>query len=214
MRFLAPILGIAIMLVVLLDAFEAMVLPRRATRKYRPARFYYRFFWYLWVHVADRFKRRGLRQHFLSTFGPLSLLGLFSLWVVSLIVSFALFHWSLGSPMGSENRGPQFRHVRVPERGDFLYARLWRFFAHWGGRPRVECFGSRHGLWFYGRYHWIFAGVVSGVFTARADDRLARCTSRFAADSWRVVKSPGENRFAFADRTIYFGSGRVGRPTC
>lgn len=108
MRFLAPILGIAIMLTVLLDAFEAMVLPRRATRKYRLARYYYRVFWYLWLHIADRFKRRGLRQHFLSMFGPLSLLGLFSLWVTSLVLSFALFHWSLGSPMGSERDAPTF----------------------------------------------------------------------------------------------------------
>jgi hypothetical protein len=108
MRFLAAILGLAIMLLVLLDAFEAMVLPRRATRRFRPARYYYRVFWYLWVHVADRFKRRGVKQHILSIFGPLSLLGLFSLWVMSLIVSFALFHWSIGAPMGSEQAEPSF----------------------------------------------------------------------------------------------------------
>ena len=74
MRFLAVAIGIAIMFVVLLDAFEAMVLPRRATRKFRLARFYYRSLWFVWVHVARRFPNRGLRQHFLSVFGPLSLL--------------------------------------------------------------------------------------------------------------------------------------------
>jgi hypothetical protein len=108
MKFLAPILGMAIMLLVLLDAFEAMVLPRRATRRFRPARYFYRLFWYVCVHVADRFKRRGVRQHILSMFGPLSLLGLFVLWVMSLILSFALFHWSLGDPMGSEKLAPSF----------------------------------------------------------------------------------------------------------
>src|SRR3954468_15147815 len=108
MRFPAAILGTAIMLLVLLDAFEAMVLPRRATRRFRLARYYYRVFWYLWIHVADCLKRRGLKQHFLSMFGPLSLLGLFSLWVMSLILSFALFHWSLGAPMGSERTAPSF----------------------------------------------------------------------------------------------------------
>jgi hypothetical protein len=108
MRFLAPVLGIVIMFVVFLDAFEAMVLPRRATRKYRLARYYYRVFWYVWVHVSNRFKRRGLRQHFLSIFGPLSLFGLFALWVIALIVSFALFHWSLGTPMGNEQSSPSF----------------------------------------------------------------------------------------------------------
>src|SRR3954467_7945950 len=108
MNFVATFLGLAIMFVVLLDAFEAMVLPRRATRKFRPARYFYRVFWYVWVHVADQFRRRGVRQHFLSMFGPLSLLGLFVLWVMSLIVSFALLHWSLGDPLGSEKLAPSF----------------------------------------------------------------------------------------------------------
>src|SRR4051812_21020135 len=108
MRFIAAILGLAIMLLVLLDAFEAMVLPRRATRKFRPARYYYRVFWNVWVRVADQFKGRGMRQHFLSIFGPLSLFGLFALWVMVLILSFALFHWSLGDPMGSEKLAPSF----------------------------------------------------------------------------------------------------------
>src|SRR3954467_12270038 len=108
MRFLAPILGLAIMFAVLLDAFEAMVLPRRATRRFRPARYYYRMFWYVWVHVADRFKRRGMRQHFLSIFGPLSLFGLFAWWVMVLILSFALLHWSLGDPLGNEKLVPSF----------------------------------------------------------------------------------------------------------
>src|SRR5438270_8589068 len=98
MRILAVLIGIAIIFAVLLDAFEAMVLPRRATRKYRPARYYYRMLWFLWVGAANRIPRRGLRQHFLSVFGPLSLLGLFAFWVTSLILSFAIFHWSLAVP--------------------------------------------------------------------------------------------------------------------
>jgi hypothetical protein len=108
MKFLVSILGLAIMFLVLLDAFEAMVLPRRATRKFRPARYYYRGFWYVWVRLADQFKRRGVRQHILSIFGPLSLFGLFALWVMALILSFGLFHWSLGTPMGSEKLAPSF----------------------------------------------------------------------------------------------------------
>ncbi len=108
MKIVASILGVVLMLLVLLDAFEAMVLPRRATRRFRPARYYYRVFWYVWVRAADRFKRRGMRQHVLSIFGPLSLFGLFALWVMALILSFALFHWSLGTPLGSEKLAPSF----------------------------------------------------------------------------------------------------------
>src|SRR3954467_3845929 len=106
MRVFAFIFGLALMFVVLLDAFEAMILPRRATRKYRPARLYYRIFWFLWTHVAHVIRRRGIRQHFLSVFGPLSLLGLFAVWVTLLIFSFALFHWSLAAPMGHDSSAP------------------------------------------------------------------------------------------------------------
>jgi hypothetical protein len=106
MTFVAVILGALIMLVVLLDAVESMVLPRRATRKYRLARYYYRGVWYVWWHLSNRLTRRGLRQHFLSLFGPLSLFGLFTLWVVCLILSFSFFHWALGAPMGSEKAAP------------------------------------------------------------------------------------------------------------
>lgn len=108
MKYLAPILGIAIMVAVLFDAFEAMVLPRRATRKHRPARYYYRALWFAWSRMAGLFTRRGWRQQCLSFFGPLSLFGLFTLWVASLILSFALFHWSIGAPMGTERDAPSF----------------------------------------------------------------------------------------------------------
>src|SRR5438105_2297964 len=106
MRLLATIFGVALMLIVLLDAFEAMVLPRRATRKYRPARYYYRILWFVWVHAAQFIRQRGLRQHFLSVFGPLSMLGLFVFWVTVLIHSFAFFEWSLASPMGHDPSPP------------------------------------------------------------------------------------------------------------
>jgi hypothetical protein len=49
-----------------------------------------------------------MRQQILSFFGPLSLFGLFAAWVFILIVSFALFHWSLGTPMGTEKDAPSF----------------------------------------------------------------------------------------------------------
>ncbi len=108
MKLLSSAIGIAIMFLVLLDAFEAMVLPRRATRKFRPARFYYRSLWTVWARLAASIKRRGLRMHILSIFGPLSMLGLFVLWVVALVISFALFQWSLAEPMGGQTSPPSF----------------------------------------------------------------------------------------------------------
>src|SRR6185503_10704032 len=83
-----------------------MVLPRRATRIYRPARVFYRSVWIVWRKVARWMRPGAKRQHFLSFFGPLSLLALFACWVAGLIVSFALFHWSLAAPLGDESSRP------------------------------------------------------------------------------------------------------------
>jgi len=43
--------GVAIFLIVLWDAFEAIILPRRVTRKFRLARLFYRSTWKTWKFV-------------------------------------------------------------------------------------------------------------------------------------------------------------------
>ena len=46
----------ALILLILLDAFETVVLPRRVTRPYRFARLYYRESWIVWRAAARRIK--------------------------------------------------------------------------------------------------------------------------------------------------------------
>lgn len=108
MRLIAAALALANLFLILLDAFEAMVLPRRAMRRYRPARLFYRTLWSLWRGGADRFLRGGPRQHFLSWFGPLSLFALFAFWAAGLIFSFGILQWSLAAPLGNESGPPGF----------------------------------------------------------------------------------------------------------
>lgn len=108
MRLLAAVLAIAILLGVLVDAFEALVLPRRAMRKFRPARLYYRRTWRVWRGFADTFLRGAMRQHCLSWFGPFSLFGLFASWATALICAFALLQWSVGAPLGNAAGPPSF----------------------------------------------------------------------------------------------------------
>jgi hypothetical protein len=108
MRLLAAVLAVAIMLGVLVDAFEALVLPRRAMRKFRPARIYYRRAWRIWRGAADNFLRGAMRQHFLSWFGPFSLFGLFASWAAALIFSFALLQWAVATPLGTSTGPPTF----------------------------------------------------------------------------------------------------------
>jgi hypothetical protein len=45
--------GALLVLAVLVEAFEALVLPRRVTRRLRFARLYYRAGWRIWTTVAD-----------------------------------------------------------------------------------------------------------------------------------------------------------------
>ena len=47
----AFVAGVAIFLIVVWDAFEAIILPRRVTRKFRLARLFYRSTWNTWKFV-------------------------------------------------------------------------------------------------------------------------------------------------------------------
>src|SRR3954469_2032880 len=108
MRILVVPIAVAIMLLVLVDAFEALVLPRRAMRKFRPARVFYRNSWKVWTGIADGFLRGAGRQHFLSWFGPFSLFCLFASWAAALIVAYGLLQWAVGSSFGASNEAASF----------------------------------------------------------------------------------------------------------
>jgi hypothetical protein len=108
MRLLVVPIAVAIMLLVLVDAFEALVLPRRAMRKFRPARVFYRNSWKAWTWIADSFLRGAIRQHFLSWFGPFSLFCLFASWAAALIVAYGLLQWGIGSTFGAANEATTF----------------------------------------------------------------------------------------------------------
>jgi hypothetical protein len=86
-------------LVVLWDAFEAMVLPRRVTRRIRVTKLFYRCTWIPWAAIARRMRKPKRRETFLSYYGPLSMLFLMVVWATGLIFGFAALHWSLGDPV-------------------------------------------------------------------------------------------------------------------
>ncbi len=89
--------GLALIAIVLWDAFETVVLPRSIARRLRLTQVYFRATWWPWARVADRFSADGRRERFLAVYGPLSLLGLATVWAFGLIVGFAVVHWALGS---------------------------------------------------------------------------------------------------------------------
>jgi hypothetical protein len=99
MGWLGAILAAAMIIVVLTDAFEVMILPRRVRHGYRLARIFYRSTWILWRRVAQLLPAGRWRLGFLGVFGPMSLFLLVAIWAVALIVGFGVLHWSMGTAL-------------------------------------------------------------------------------------------------------------------
>src|ERR1700748_3812671 len=85
--------------VILADAFEAVLLPRRVTHGYRLLRLFYRHSWRGWRRVVGLVSSPRRRDSLLGLFGPLALLVLFCIWAAGLIIAFGFLHWSLQTPM-------------------------------------------------------------------------------------------------------------------
>ncbi len=106
--------SLVLITLVLLDAFEAMLLPRRVTHHFRFARLFYIYSWTPWAALARRMRSIKRRNYFLSFFGPLSVLVLMGVWAVGLILGFALLQWSLGSELhtpGEDARFPVYLYL-------------------------------------------------------------------------------------------------------
>src|SRR6266436_2132871 len=94
MKWIGAIVAAALIVAIFVDAFEAVVLPRRVKHDYRLARLFYQSAWCLWRAISRLLPFGRRRYGFLSVFGPLSLFGLLSIWAAVLILAFALLHWS------------------------------------------------------------------------------------------------------------------------
>ena len=109
MRLLAAILGFALILIVLWDAFETVILPRRVTRRLRLTSLFYSSIWVPWSALVRVFARGRGREKFLSLFGPLSLLILLGIWVFTLTLGYALLFWAANARLNA-----------MPEQVNFL----------------------------------------------------------------------------------------------
>jgi len=87
--------GFLLMLIVLVDTFETIVLPRTVTRSLRLTRLFYTGVRYAFFFLAKRSRRGGKREALLSSFGPLSLLLLFAMWAFLLVFAFGCMMWSI-----------------------------------------------------------------------------------------------------------------------
>ena len=91
-RFLA---GMACIFFALLDAFETVILPRRATGRFRMTRLFYTVTWFPWRWAAVLVRHPRKRETLLSFYGPLSLVLLIGAWAAALILGFALIYYAI-----------------------------------------------------------------------------------------------------------------------
>jgi hypothetical protein len=121
MRYTIAILGFLMVTMILWDAFEVIILPRRVTRRLRFARIFYRITWRLRALVAQCIYSEKRRETYLSIFGPLSLLLLLGAWATGLVAGFAMLQWGLEDKLNVTQRALSF--------GTYLYLSGTTFFT-------------------------------------------------------------------------------------
>jgi hypothetical protein len=109
MRVVAAIAGVVCLLTVLLDAFQTIILPRRATGRFRLTRIFYIVTWMPWAWAAQRVRNARKRETAFSFYGPLSLIFLLMVWAAAMVLGFALVYFALGSPFNDAGRHAGFR---------------------------------------------------------------------------------------------------------
>jgi hypothetical protein len=97
MTLLAATFGLLLLAIVLWDAYETILLPRRLPGDIRLSRLVLRSLWKVWTTLGRKIGARNKRELFLSFYAQLSLIVLFGVWAMGLIVGFASLHWALGS---------------------------------------------------------------------------------------------------------------------
>jgi hypothetical protein len=98
MRALALVAGILCILTVLFDAFQTIILPRRATGRFRLTRLFYIATWKPWTFFARGLHHPRKRETILGYYGPLSLILLLVVWAAGMVLGFALIYFAIGNP--------------------------------------------------------------------------------------------------------------------
>lgn len=108
MHVWATILGFVLIFIILQDAFETIVLPRRVQRHFRLTSLFYRNTWVPWRHLARGIRKPSRHENFLGYFGPLSLILLLAFWAVGLIFGFACVQYGIGEHLQLAGEGLTF----------------------------------------------------------------------------------------------------------
>jgi len=109
MHILTLVAGILCLFTVLFDAFQTIILPRRATGRFRLTNLFYKFTWRPWAFFVGRLRNPRKRETAFSYYGPMSLILLLVVWAGAMVVGFALIFFALGSPFNDGTQQPGLR---------------------------------------------------------------------------------------------------------
>jgi hypothetical protein len=104
----AFIAGVGLFLIVVWDAFEAIILPRRVTRKFRLTRLFFRSTWGIWKLFVNLIPARKTREALFGFYGPMSLILLIGVWAIGLVLGFGLMQYGSGSAVNAAGSQPGF----------------------------------------------------------------------------------------------------------
>ena len=121
MRVFILLAGIVCLFAVLLDAFQTIILPRRASGRFRLTRIFYTVTWRPWVFFTKRLHDPRKRESAFSYYGPMSLIFLLVLWAGAMVVGFALVFYALGSPFNDTTPAHGISIGPLRERNHHLY---------------------------------------------------------------------------------------------
>lgn len=99
MRAFAAAGGLILLLVVLWDAFETLLLPRRVSGAFRLGRDLQFTMWRIWSSLARGAPTRRRREEILSPFAMSTMLVLIVVWALGIALSFGFMQWGVGSRM-------------------------------------------------------------------------------------------------------------------
>src|SRR2546430_2880775 len=105
MRLPAGIGGALLLAVVLWDAFETIILPRRVNRRLRLTRAFYRATWTPWAASARLVRAGNRRGLFLTFYRPLSLVVLLALLAAGPVARLRLPPYAHGSAPPAPRNG-------------------------------------------------------------------------------------------------------------
>lgn len=97
MTYIAGFAGLVLVAILLWDAYETILLPRRLPADIRVSRLVLRSLWLTWRALGGRFRESKGRELFLSYFAQLSLIALLGVWAAGLVVGFAAMQWAIGT---------------------------------------------------------------------------------------------------------------------